>query len=240
MRASPMPARLRDAVELVRQQRRVGRDDDDDRAVVALGGGLVPAGPRAGAAPTGTPAIRSAVARAVVRLHEHADGVAPPLHVDAPRGRADAALELVAGHARAAADIALGDRARLRRRRAPRSTCSGLHVKAVDVVQVAVPGLGDDRQSTTSSRTHPGRPACTRQAIVASRTMPTLCVFVSITGPSSRPDSSIQAVPVISPLPFSTKQPREHRRRERVARRAAGSRSRRCAPCGRPRGPRSA
>jgi hypothetical protein len=36
----------------------------------------------------------------------------------------------------------------------------------------------------------------------------TLCVFVSITGPSSKPDSSIQARPVISPAPFRTKIPR--------------------------------
>ena len=47
----------------------------------------------------------------------------------------------------------------------------------------------------------------TRQAIVASCTTPTLCVLVSITGPSSWPDSSIQAVPVISPVPFSANQP---------------------------------
>src|SRR5262245_32396726 len=43
--------------------------------------------------------------------------------------------------------------------------------------------------------------------IVASRTVPTLVVLVSMTGPSSRPDSSTQAVPVISPLPLSENQP---------------------------------
>src|SRR5262245_17514893 len=42
---------------------------------------------------------------------------------------------------------------------------------------------------------------------VASRTVPTLTVLVSITGPSRKPDSSTQAVPVISPLPLSEKQP---------------------------------
>ena len=45
------------------------------------------------------------------------------------------------------------------------------------------------------------------QAIVASCTVPTLCVFVIMTGPSRKPDSSTQVVPVISPAPFSANQP---------------------------------
>src|SRR5256885_1357654 len=50
--------------------------------------------------------------------------------------------------------------------------------------------------------------ACaTRQAMTASRTTPTLCVLVIITGPSRKPDSSTQVVPVISPLPLSDHQP---------------------------------
>ena len=43
--------------------------------------------------------------------------------------------------------------------------------------------------------------------MVASRTVPTLVVLVSRTGPSRKPDSSIQVVPVISPLPLSENQP---------------------------------
>ena len=46
-----------------------------------------------------------------------------------------------------------------------------------------------------------------RHWITASRTTPTLWVLVIITGPSRKPDSSIQVVPVISPLPFSENQP---------------------------------
>src|SRR5262245_35314008 len=42
---------------------------------------------------------------------------------------------------------------------------------------------------------------------VPSRTVPTLVVLVSMTGPSRKPDSSTQAVPVISPLPLSENQP---------------------------------
>ena len=56
-----------------------------------------------------------------------------------------------------------------------------------------------------------------RQAIVASCTVPTLCVFVSITGPSSMPPSSIQARPVISPGAVQHVVSGEHRSRDRIA-----------------------
>ena len=46
-----------------------------------------------------------------------------------------------------------------------------------------------------------------RHWITASRTTPTLWVLVIITGPSRKPDSSSQVVPVISPLPLSENQP---------------------------------
>src|ERR1700680_2679212 len=49
-------------------------------------------------------------------------------------------------------------------------------------------------------------PCASRHWIVASRTTPTLCVLVIITGPSRNPDSSIHVVPVISPLPFRENQ----------------------------------
>ena len=85
------------------------------------------------------------VAYAVVGLHERASNIGMAGDVDTPRRSADAALELVADHARAAADIALGHRAALRTvQRAIDVLCA--HVKAVDVVQFAVPGLGDDRR----------------------------------------------------------------------------------------------
>src|SRR6476620_474041 len=43
--------------------------------------------------------------------------------------------------------------------------------------------------------------------MTASRTTPTLCVLVIMTGPSRNPESSTQCVPVISPLPFRLKIP---------------------------------
>src|SRR5271163_3237331 len=51
-----------------------------------------------------------------------------------------------------------------------------------------------------------GPPCFTFQAMTASRTTPTLCVFVVITGPLRNPESSTQVVPVISPLPLSVNQ----------------------------------
>ena len=48
-----------------------------------------------------------------------------------------------------------------------------------------------------------GVPCLTFQAMTASRTTPTLCVLVIMTGPLRKPESSTQVVPVISPLPLS-------------------------------------
>ena len=50
-------------------------------------------------------------------------------------------------------------------------------------------------------------PCLTDHAIAASRTTPTLWVLVMKTGPSRNPASSIQVVPVISPLPLSENHP---------------------------------
>src|SRR6266851_6527749 len=50
-------------------------------------------------------------------------------------------------------------------------------------------------------------PRFTFHAITASCTTPTLWVFVIMTGPSRKPESSTQCAPVISPLPFKLNQP---------------------------------
>src|SRR5580700_360883 len=62
---------------------------------------------------------------------------------------------------------------------------------------------GSDHHDSVAS----AGPCATRQAMSASRTVPTLWVFVIITGPSRKPDSSTQVVPVISPLPFNVNHP---------------------------------
>src|SRR5690242_10786193 len=64
--------------------------------------------------------------------------------------------------------------------------------------------------SATTGRDHSSccmRPWRTTHSITASRTTPTECVLVIITGPHKKPDSSTHVVPVISPLPFIVNQP---------------------------------
>src|SRR5450432_3935481 len=51
-----------------------------------------------------------------------------------------------------------------------------------------------------------GVPCLTFHAMTASRTTPTLCVLVIMTGPFKNPESSTHVVPVISPLPLSVNQ----------------------------------
>src|SRR5947207_12179136 len=96
---------LGEAVALTGQERRVGGDDDDDRAArprgPGCGGGLLP-----GKRPDRGSVHAQPVTAAVVGLDEHADGGA----VDDAGGRPDSALEPVALHAGAAADAAFGDR----------------------------------------------------------------------------------------------------------------------------------
>ena len=86
------------------------------------------------------------IARAIVRLHQRADRIALAILDDDARCRAGSALELVADHAGAAADIAFGDGAA-----ADRAVERGKRVllrqrESLDVAQPAIVGLGDDRQ----------------------------------------------------------------------------------------------
>ena len=83
------------------------------------------------------------LAAAVVRLDEHADRVAAVFRAQHAGRRADAALEPVADHPGAAADIAFGHRTAARP--IQRLERMGLRdVESVDVVQEPVPRLGDD------------------------------------------------------------------------------------------------
>src|SRR5204863_6886535 len=120
-----------EALELVGQERRVGRDGDQDRARIAAAhevAGDALAEILSGDAQLAPPAA--------VALHHYTDRGA--VREAAGRG-ADAALELVAHHARAAAHRAFLDRAGVRRVER-RPGVFGLHVEAVDVVELAVPG----------------------------------------------------------------------------------------------------
>ena len=113
-----------EALQLGRDQRRIGGDIGDDRA--GFGGpegtlGHPRADRRAGNAEPG--------AAAMIGLDQDADRVGRPADHDAPRGRAGAALPFIGDHAGAAADIALGHRAG--RRGIDRRHCVGLgHMQA--------------------------------------------------------------------------------------------------------------
>ncbi len=136
---------LRQTAALMRQQRCVRGHDADDRS--GAGRGHIEVGNLRLADLT---ADRNAVdpqalAMAVVGLHQHTDRGAAVLHRHAPRGRADAGLEAERLDARA------GPHAPLHHRPARRGCerCEhvfGPNVQAVHVVEVAVPGLGHDRQ----------------------------------------------------------------------------------------------
>src|SRR5262249_29371130 len=85
-------------------------------------------------------------------------------------------------------------------------TCSGFTWKPL--MSLSQPSqvsatTGSDHQSSSE----PSLLCSTVQRITASRTTPTLCVLVIMTGPTRKPDSSTQVVPVISPLPFCEYQP---------------------------------
>src|SRR2546423_1258599 len=106
----------RNALELVRQERRVGRHDHDDRSVL----GRIGRYPGIGVLALDLPPDRDArdaqvLPPPVVALHQHADEVAAVLFGEPAGGGADAALETVADHAGSAADRPLLDRPRVRR-----------------------------------------------------------------------------------------------------------------------------
>src|SRR5262249_34288555 len=85
-------------------------------------------------------------APAVVGLDQHADGPAAAVGRQHARGGASAALELVAVHAGAAADTALGD-GTARGGGEGLEDVLGFDVEAVHVVEPEVAGFGDDGEA---------------------------------------------------------------------------------------------
>ncbi|ENN84958.1 hypothetical protein RHSP_58759 [Rhizobium freirei PRF 81] len=128
------------ALELVRCQRQIGGDDDDDRAALlklALRGAVpqVPANRHA--------RDRQPVPLAVIGLNQRPDRIGPPVELDDAGRGARTALEAVGDHAGAAAAITLLHRA------CRNAVESGAHVgladmHSVDIVQRAVIGLCND------------------------------------------------------------------------------------------------
>ena len=141
----PERAALRQARALMRQQRRIGRADHDDRARAEARGTGHAHHVRADQAPHRQPADGQALAPAVVGLDEHADREAAAVSSTTREAVPIPPLKLVADHPGAAPHTALlhGPAARARQRRVH---VLGPDVEAVDVVEHAVPGLPHDRQ----------------------------------------------------------------------------------------------
>jgi hypothetical protein len=134
------------------QERGVRRHDRDDRPGPRHPGALDGPGHlvEPHILPDGDAVHLQAVPATVIGLHEHADHGAAGFG-NHPRGGADAAFEVMADHAGASSNVALGDRAS-RRGVERRVRVAGLHVHAADVVEHAVPRLRDDRKAPIARR----------------------------------------------------------------------------------------
>ena len=151
----------------------------------------------------------ASLADPVVRLHQGADDELPRVRLDPARRRPDAALEPVRDHPGPAADVAFLDRARLGRVQRGEGMLAR-DVKAVDVVEVAVVGLGDDRQCPEDVRLVRQRLEVAVLDLPFDDRVAHDADGVRV-GQHDRPLEKaglvIQVVPVISPLPFSECQP---------------------------------
>src|SRR5579871_1377766 len=84
-------------------------------------------------------------AASVVALHQHANGVAAIFGVKHARRSADTSLEFIADHSGPAAHAAFFHWAGVGSIKSVPGVF-GFHMEAVDVVEPAVPGFGDDGQ----------------------------------------------------------------------------------------------
>ena len=218
------PGALGEPLALVGQQRRVGRDDDDDRA----GPGRRRAGRSAGAPrPTGSGPRRPRSRRRPARRRP---GATRACRSSPGRGRRPCARRGRVGTTRDAVPIpplnswqtipvppptlpsATGPPPR---RSSAAAEVLGADVEAVDVVEQRRRTSRRRPAATTTSRGSPRR--STEAATSASRTTPTLCVLVIATGVVSSPDSRTHSRPVSSPLPLSRWQPAKTGSRQRLA-----------------------
>src|SRR5579862_4338638 len=113
----------------------VGGDDDNDRAAIRVRFRRCYGWRLKGAAEA------KLASPAMVGLDEHADDVS----VDEPRTRSDSAFVAVADHARSSTDVALEYESAGRCVQCLKNML-GFDVKAVDVVEGTIVGLGHDRQ----------------------------------------------------------------------------------------------
>src|SRR5579885_3384435 len=124
----------------MRQQRSIGCGDDYDRTKFSrsrIGGPKMCSNRNA--------ADYQLAGPAAIELHNHAERVTALIAWQPARRSADSALPSIADHPGAAPDVAFRNRSPSRSVQG-RECVSGLDVKAVGIVQVAVPRLRDDRQ----------------------------------------------------------------------------------------------
>ena len=228
---APDPERrpLGDPLALVRQERRVGRDDHDDRARARRRRSARPRRAR-DRRRRDRLADRHAVdaqplAPAVVRLDEHAERPAAATRVEHPRRRPDPALELVADHPGAAADAALGDGPAAAAARAA-SASSAVTWK---------PSMSFSRPSHVSPTT--GSDQATRRPARLRRSPDQRVVDDPDAVRVRQPDRAAQQAGLADPLepgqlavPVQPVRSRRRRVRSRCRRRAGRSRSRRSGP----------
>src|SRR6267378_2704442 len=127
------------ALELVRDERRVRGNNDDDRAMVVIH--KRSAGVRyisGNFSSHGNAGDAQIVFRAVVALHKNSNRVTAVFCVQLAGGCADSSFEAVADHSGATANVAFRNRAGRRGIDGVQSVLR-LHVESVDVVEPAVP-----------------------------------------------------------------------------------------------------
>ena len=137
---------------LDRNERRVGRQNDDDGTFRRLwrDGAFARAMCRhhvGSDLATDRHAIDAQqITRAIVRLHQRTDRIALSILEDDARCRAGPAFELVADHAGAAANVAFGNGAAADRAVKRSKGVLLRQRESLDVAEPAIVGLGDDRQ----------------------------------------------------------------------------------------------
>ena len=125
----------------MRHQRRIGGDHDDDRALVPHG--LAPEQIVLQVFSDRSTCDPQLATYTIVSLDERTDDIRALIDLHQARARASAALEFVADHPGTTAHVPFRNRAALSTVEGSEDVL-GLHVKSVDVVEVAVIGLGND------------------------------------------------------------------------------------------------
>ena len=201
VRASPSDARRARRLNWCGKQRRIGGDDDDDRA-----------GPRRFRRATLGDLLAHGHAGDLKLMAQRRSSLAPaPDRVCASRSAMREDVPIPPLNSKQIMPVPpptlpSAHRAGSGPRSSASKTCCVLDVVAMGVVQEAIIGLGDDRQSHPRLLRAGARMIHLHRCCVAHGA-DTVRVGDAAPGLPGNPDSSIQVVPVISPLPLRENQP---------------------------------